>query len=59
MDDTILAADTVDTSETLDDAYGVPMDVVIDEVIAVLQILSLADAVGGYQHIDVFVQRLL
>ena len=45
LDDAVLAADTVDAPETLYDAHWVPMDVVIDEVIAVLQVLSLADAV--------------
>ena len=41
------AADTVDTPEALDDADGIPVDVVIDEVVAVLKILTLADAIRG------------
>ncbi len=40
-------ADTVDAPKPLDDADGVPMDVVIDEEIGVLEVLALTDAVGG------------
>ena len=51
MDYVVTATYTVNTPETLNDAHGIPMDVVVDEVVAILQVLSLADAVGGNQHI--------
>ena len=40
-------ADAVDASEALDDAYRVPVDVVVDEPIAVLKVLTFRDAVSG------------
>ena len=48
-----LAADAVDSSEALDDAHGVPVDVVVDAVVAVLQVLPLGDAVRRDQDVDV------
>jgi hypothetical protein len=45
-------ADAVDTAEALDDAHRVPVDVVVDEPVAVLQVLAFADAVGGDQQVD-------
>ena len=32
----VTATDTVNTPETLDDACGIPMNVIIDEVVAIL-----------------------
>ena len=54
LDDIVFRADTIHTSETLDDAYRIPMNIVVDQVVAVLQVLSLRDTVCGYQHIDDF-----
>ena len=45
------AADPVDPPETLDDADRIPVDVVVDEVVAVLKVLPLADAVGGDEEV--------
>ncbi len=47
----VARADAVDTPETLNDAHGIPMDVVIDETVTILQVLSLADAVGSDKHV--------
>ena len=47
------AADSVYSSEPLDDADGVPMYVVINKVVAVLQVLTFGYAVGGNQNVDV------
>ena len=41
------------SSKPLDDAYRVPVDVVVDQVIAVLQVLAFGDAVGGDQKVNV------
>ena len=46
------ASDTVDSPETLDDTNRVPVDVVVDEVVAILKVLALGDAVGGDQDVD-------
>ena len=46
------AADTVNAAEALNDADGIPVDVVIDEVIAVLEVLALGDAVGGDEQVN-------
>jgi hypothetical protein len=45
-------ADAVDAAEALDDAHRVPVDVVVDEPVAVLQVLAFGDAVGGDQQVE-------
>ena len=40
------ATDPIDATKPLNNTDGIPVDVVIDEVIAVLEILTLADAVS-------------
>ena len=45
-------ADAVDAAEALDDPHRVPVDVVVDEVVAVLEVLALADAVGADENVD-------
>ena len=52
LDHFVVAADTINSPEPLDDADRVPMDVVVDQIIAVLQVLALGNTVGGNQHID-------
>ena len=48
----VAGADAVDAAEALDDAHRVPVDVVVDQVVAVLKVLALGDAVGGDQDVD-------
>jgi hypothetical protein len=50
----VARADAVDAAKALDDANGVPVDVVVYEQIAVLKILTLADTVGGDEQVDLF-----
>ena len=45
-------ADAVDASEALNDAHGVPVDVVVDQVVAILEVLALADHVGSDEHVQ-------
>ena len=45
-------SDTVNAPEALDYADRIPVDVVIDEVIAILEVLSFRDTVGANQDID-------
>ena len=52
MNDLVAASDTVDTPEALYNADGVPVNVVVDEVVAVLQVLTFGNTVGGDQHIN-------
>ena len=53
LDGGIDGADTVDATESLDDADRVPVDVVIDEVVAVLEVLSFGNAIGGNENVNV------
>ena len=46
------AADPVDTPKTLDDADGIPVNVVVDQGVAVLKVLAFANAIGGDQEVD-------
>jgi hypothetical protein len=57
LDCLVLAADAVDTAEALDDAHRVPVDVVVHQQVAVLQVLALGDAVGGDENVDLAVLR--
>ena len=48
----IARADAVDTPEPLDDAHRIPVDVVVDQQVAVLKVLAFADAIRGDQQVD-------
>ena len=52
LDALVGRADAVDAAEALDDAHRVPVDVVVDDGVAVLEVLAFADAVGGDQQVD-------
>ena len=52
LDARVGRADAVNAPEALDDADGIPVDVVIDEEIAILKVLPFADAVGGDEQIN-------
>src|SRR5690606_18163207 len=45
----VLRPDAVDTAETLDDPHRIPMNVIVDHEVAVLQVLTLRDAVSTDQ----------
>lgn len=45
-------ADAVDAAESLDDPYWVPVNVVVDEIVTVLQVLAFTDDIGADQHIE-------
>lgn len=51
LDYVIGGAYTVNTAETLDDAHRVPVYVVVDEVVAVLKVLTFRDTVRRYKNI--------
>ena len=53
LDNAVAAADAVDAAEPLDDAHGIPMDIVIHEIIAVLEVLPFGNAVRCNQEIDI------
>ena len=50
----IAAPDTVDSPETLDNAHGVPVNIIVDQIIAVLQVLALGYTVCRYQNVNVY-----
>ena len=47
LNDFVAAPDTIDASKALNDAHWIPVNVVVDKIVAVLQVLSFADAVGS------------
>ena len=49
----IAAADTVNSSKPLDNAHGVPVNVVVNQIVAVLKVLALGNTVGGNQNINI------
>ena len=57
LDAGVPGADAVDTAEALDDADGIPVDVVVDDVVAVLKVLAFGNAIGADEQIDLM--RLL
>ena len=50
---------SVDTSESLYDAHGVPVNIVVDDIVAVLKVLALGNTVGGYEHVYLFIYLCL
>ena len=52
LDALVGRADAVDAAEALDDAHRVPVDVVVDQPVAVLQVLAFGDAVGGDEQVE-------
>ena len=52
-------SDPVDPAKPLDDAHRVPMDVVVDQEVAVLQVLTFGNAVCGDQEVDLSLFRKL
>ena len=52
LDMVVSASDTVNSSEPLDNAHRVPMNVIVDEVVAVLQVLTFGNTVGCNQNIE-------
>ena len=54
----IAAANTVNASKALDNAYGIPVDVVVEHSVAVLQILPLRDTVGSNEQINFSVRAV-
>ena len=47
----VARANTVDTPKTLNNAHWIPMYIVINQVITILQVLTFGDTIGGYQQI--------
>ena len=47
----VLAADTVNSPETLNDAHRIPVNVVVNEVVTVLQVLTFGDTVSRNQNV--------
>ena len=48
----VLRSQAVDAAEALDDTHGVPVDVVVHQAVAVLQVLALGDAVRREDDVD-------
>src|ERR1035438_132355 len=52
LNSSIHAPDTVYTSETLNNPNRIPMDVIVDEIVAILKILAFGDAISGDQQVN-------
>ena len=52
LDLRVRRADTVDAAEALDDADRVPVDVVVDQIVAILKVLAFGDAVRADEDVD-------
>ena len=52
LDGLVDGADTVDPAEPLNDANRVPVDVIVDQVIAVLKVLPFGDTVGANKQVQ-------
>jgi len=52
--DFVPGADPVNSAKTLDDTNRIPVDVVIYECVAVLEVLPFGDTIGGNENIDLF-----
>ena len=50
--DVICGSYTVNSAETLDDAHRIPVDVVVDEIVAILEVLTLGDAVCSDEYVN-------
>ncbi|OQB38293.1 MAG: hypothetical protein BWY09_01386 [Candidatus Hydrogenedentes bacterium ADurb.Bin179] len=48
----IFRADTVDTAEALDQPHRVPVQIIIDDHIAILQVQPFRHDIGGDQQVD-------
>ena len=48
----VSASDTVNSSEPLDNANRVPMNVIVDEIVAILQVLTFGNTIGCNQNIN-------
>ena len=55
LDMLIFTADTVNSPEPLNDADRVPVNVIVDEIVAVLQVLAFGNTVGGNQNIKLVI----
>src|SRR3989339_363769 len=52
LDAAVGGADPVDAAETLDDADGIPVNVVVDEPVAILKVLAFGDAIRGDEQVE-------
>ena len=58
MNISVLAADTVNTAEALDDTHWIPMYIIIHKKITILQILTFGNTISSNQNIYlVFILR--
>ncbi len=52
LDGRIPGADGIDTAKALNEAYRIPVHVVVDEVIAILKVLAFRDAIRSDEQVD-------
>ena len=59
LDHLVFAANTVNTAKTLNNADRVPMNIVVDKIIAVLEVLTFGDTVGSNQNINIDLRDII
>ena len=47
-----MAAYAVDSPEALDNAHGIPVNIIVHQIVGVLEILSFGNAIRGDEDID-------
>jgi len=52
LDGGVGTADAVNAAKALNDTHWIPVDIVIDQRVAVLQILAFGNAIGGNQKVN-------
>ena len=49
--------DSVDPAKALDDSHWIPVDVIIDQIVTILQVLAFRNTVSGNQQVNLIVLR--
>ena len=55
----VFAADTVNTTEALNNADRIPMNIVIDKIVTILEVLTFGDTVGSNQNINIDLRNII
>ena len=55
----VFAANTVNTTEALNNADRIPMNIVIDKIVTILEVLTFGDTVGSNQNINIDLRNII
>ena len=54
MPDLIGHGNSINSAKSLNDTDGVPMNIVVYQIVAILEVLTFADTIGSYQDVYFF-----